>query len=229
LCTGGINLKSETLTLEGDLMKTTFKKFAAVLGVVLIGTIFTAKANADCGYYPPSHKDGAVVSPQSWNEAEFDSGSLLLVSEESNNSIVGMWKFTLTAQGNTGPGAPPDGVPLDIGFTQWHSDGTEIINSGRPPQDGNICLGVWEKTGKSRYKFNHFATGYDTANAPTGIGNPTGPTHIVGDVIVSRDGKHYAGTFTLDAYDTSNTLIAHLVGVITATRITVHTPASSIF
>jgi hypothetical protein len=150
------------------------------------------------------------------------------VSEESNNSIVGMWKFTVTAQGNTGPGAPPDGVPLDIGFTQWHSDGTEIINSGRPPQDGNICLGVWEKTGKSKYRFNHFATGYDTANAPTGIGNPTGPTHIVGDVMVSRDGKHYAGTFTLDAYDTSNTLIAHLVGVITATRITVHTPASSI-
>jgi hypothetical protein len=139
-----------------------------------------------------------------------------------------MWKFTLTAEGN-GPGGPPDGVPLDIGFTQWHSDGTEIINSGRPPQDGSICLGVWEKTGKSKYRFNHFATGYDTANAPSGIGNPTGPTHIVGDVMVSRDGKHYAGTFTLDAYDTSNTLIAHLVGVITATRITVHTPASSIF
>jgi len=33
----------------------------------------------------------------------------------------------------------------------------------------------------------------------------------------------------LDAYDTSNTLVAHIVGVITATRITVRTPASSIF
>ena len=62
-------------------MKTTFKKFVATLGVVLIGTIFTAKANAECGYYPPSHKGGAVVSPQSWNRAEFNSGSLLLVSE----------------------------------------------------------------------------------------------------------------------------------------------------
>jgi len=98
-------------------MKTTFKKFAAALGVVLIGTILIAKANAECGYYPPSHKGGTVVSPQSWNGAEFSSGSLVLVSEESNNSIVGMWKFTFTAQGNTGPGAPPDGVPLDIGFT----------------------------------------------------------------------------------------------------------------
>src|SRR4029077_5147832 len=87
-------------------MKTTCKKFVAALGVVLIGTILTAKANAECGYYPPSHKGGAVVSPQSWNGAQFGSGSLLLASEDSNNSIVGMWKFTLTAQGNTGPGAP---------------------------------------------------------------------------------------------------------------------------
>jgi hypothetical protein len=211
-------------------MKTALKGFAVALGLVLIGTILTAKASAECGFYPLGHKAGAVVSPQSWTGAEFSSASLLLASEhDSNESIVGMWKFTLTAQGNTGPGAPPDGVPLDIGFTQWHSDGTEIINSGRPPQDGSFCLGVWEKTGKSRYKFNHFAIGYDTANAPTGIGNPAGPTHIVGDVMVSRDGKHYAGTFTLDAYDTSNTLIAHLVGVITATRITVHTPITSVF
>jgi hypothetical protein len=211
-------------------MKATFKKFATALGLVLIGTILTATASAECGSYVPGRNAGPVVTPQSWSGSEFSSASLLMVSErESNDSIVGMWKFTFTAQGNTGPGAPPDGVPLDIGFTQWHSDGTEIINSGRPPQDGSFCLGVWEKTGKSRYRFNHFAIGYDTANAPSGIGNPTGPTHIVGDVMVSRDGKHYAGTFTLDAYDTSNILIAHLVGIITATRITVHTPASSIF
>ena len=103
------------------------------------------------------------------------------------------------------------------------------MNSGRPPQDGNVCFGVWEKTGKFRYTLNHFGTGNDTANAPSGIGNPSGPTHLVEDVMVSRDGKHYAGTFTLDAYDPSNTLVAHIVGVITATRITVHTSVSSIF
>jgi hypothetical protein len=129
-------------------MKTTFEKFVAALGVVLLGTILTAKANAECGYYPPSHEGGAVVSPQSWDGAEFSSASLLLASEDSNDSIVGMWKFTFTAEGN-GPGGPPDGAPLDTGFTQWHSDGTEIINSGRPPQDGSICLGVWEKTDRT--------------------------------------------------------------------------------
>jgi hypothetical protein len=107
----GNNLKSKTLTLKGVRMKTTFKRFAAALGLVLIGTILTARASAECGYYPPSHKGGAVVSPQSWNGAEFSSGSLLLVSEDSNNSIVGMWKFALTAQGNTGPARITSATP----------------------------------------------------------------------------------------------------------------------
>ena len=210
-------------------MKTTCNRLAATLGLVLIGTFLTPKATAECGYYPPHHKAHAVISPQSWNGAEFSSGSLVLVSEDSNASIVGMWKITLTAEGNTGPGAPPDGALLDSALVQWHSDGTEVMNSGRPPQDGNVCFGVWEKTGRSRYTLNHFAIGNDTANAPSGIGNPSGPTQIVEDVTVSRDGKHYAGTFTLDVYDPSNTVVAHIVGVINATRITVHTPATSIF
>jgi hypothetical protein len=140
---------------------------------------------------------------------------------------VGFWKVTFTAEGNKE--GPPDDTPIDSGYVQWHSDGTEIMNSGRPAQDGNICLGVWEKTGRSKYKLNHFATGNDTANAPSGIGNPAGPTQIVEDVVLSRDGNHYAGTFTLDAYDTSNALVAHIVGVITATRITINTPVSSVF
>lgn len=30
------------------------------------------------------------------------------------------------------------------------------MNSLRPPQDGNFCLGVWEQTGRSKYYLNHF-------------------------------------------------------------------------
>jgi len=40
---------------------------------------------------------------------------------------------------------------------------------------------------------------------------------------VSRDGEHYAGTFTLDAYDLAGVNVAHIVGVISAKRVTVHT------
>src|SRR5207248_5688820 len=98
------HVKSRKLNLKGDRMRTTFKRFAAALGLVLIGMILTAKAGAECGSYLPGHKAGPVVRPQSWSGSEFSSASLLMVSErESNDSIVGMWKFTLTAEGN-GPG-----------------------------------------------------------------------------------------------------------------------------
>ena len=106
------------------------------------------------------------------------------------------------------------------------------MNSGRPPQNGDFCLGVWEKTGRSRHKLNHFALGnvIDPAH-PTVIGPPGGPTQIVEDIILSRDGNHYAGWFTLDAYDTNHVLLpgGHIIGIVTATRITVHTPVTSVF
>jgi len=43
-------------------------------------------------------------------------------------------------QGKYGIGIP-DGVPLDDGYATWHSDGTEIMNSGRVPKTGSF---VWE-------------------------------------------------------------------------------------
>ena len=58
-----------------------------------------------------------------------------------------MWHATFTAWGNQ-PG-PPDGTQLDNALVTWHSDGTELMNSARPPQDGNFCMGVWKKTGKN--------------------------------------------------------------------------------
>ncbi len=67
-------------------------------------------------------------------------------------SIVGLWKFTFVAEGNSGnpaPFNPPDGATLDAGYVQWHSDGTEIMNSGRDPATGSFCLGVWKTTGPS--------------------------------------------------------------------------------
>jgi hypothetical protein len=45
---------------------------------------------------------------------------------------------------------------------------------------------------------------------------------------LSADGKHYAGTFTLDAYDPGGNPVAHIVGVIAATRITIHTTVADL-
>jgi len=163
-----------------------------------------------------------MLRPQSWQGTDSSQSGLLLNIADTSDPIVGMWHATFTAWGNQ-PG-PPDGTPIDNALVTWHSDGTELMNSARPAQDGNFCMGVWKKTGQNTYKLNHIAwLANDTTNAPSGIGNPSGPTRFVEEIKVSPDGNHYTGKFTLDAYDTAGNLVAHLVGVISATRITVST------
>jgi hypothetical protein len=207
-------------------MKTSFQKMIVVLLMIVAGAMLATNANAECLNIGKSR---ATIHHQSWQQSgAFQDGSLLMISDRDGDSIVGMWHVILTAKGNAE--GPPDGTPLDNALAVWHSDKTEIMNSARPPQDGNFCMGVWEKTGRSTYKLNHFAwLGNDTANAPSGIGNPSGPTHIVQNVILSRDGNHYEGTFAVDVYDTSNNVVAHVTGVLSATRITVNTPETALF
>jgi hypothetical protein len=187
--------------------------------VLAFACLSAASANAACA---DLSKLGAMLHRQSRQDSDsFQSGSLYRVADDAG-SIVGMWHATFTAEGNEL--GPPDDTPIDNALVVWHSDGTEIMNSARPPQDGDFCMGVWKKTGKYTYKLNHIAwLANDTANAPSGIGNPTGPTQIIEEVTLSPDGKHYTGTFTLNAYDTSGNQVAHIVGVISATRITLNT------
>ena len=195
-------------------MKTISKMFRAGLGFVLMGAFLTAMAAAQCGTPTAKlHKQALPVG---------DSLALLTQAADTVEPIVGMWHVTFTAEGNSA--GPPDGTPIDNAIVVWHGDHTEIMNSGRPPQDGDFCMGVWKKVGKCKYKLNHFAWGgNDTTNAPTGIGNPAGPTHIVEEVTLSPDGNHYVGTFTLDATDTSGNPTAHIIGVIAGTRVTMDT------
>ena len=199
-------------------MNPRFKQLTFAFAVVLIGATFTATANAACGTVDKP----ATLHRQSWNSGANQPGSLLQISDRDADPIVGMWHVTFTAEGN-GSDGPPDGAPIDNSVVVWHSDGTEIMNSSRPAQDGNFCLGVWEKTGRNTYKLNHIPwQGNDTENAPTGIGNPQGGDQIQQKVTLT-DCDHYSGRFTLDAYDPSGNQVAHIVGVVKATRVTVNT------
>ncbi len=200
-------------------MKTTFAKLIAVPAILVMGILMTTNASADCGGFSRI-KRGATVQRQAWNEG--DKHPAFGLAPYYQDPIVGLWQVTFTAEGN-GPNGPPDGAPIDAALVVWHDDGTEIMNSGRPAQDGNFCMGIWKKTTYTTYKLNHFALGNDTTNAPSGIGNPAGPTHIVEWVSISRDGKSYSGTFVLDATDTSGNNVAHILGVISAKRVTVDT------
>jgi hypothetical protein len=214
---------------EENEMKGTCKTTLAIFGAMLLGTAFVSSASAQCGS-PASH-----VAPASWRQLNPYTGAAHLAAasyslgfktvrdgDADDEPIVGMWHVLFTAKGNGG--GPPDGTPIDNSIIQLHSDKTEIMASSRPPQDGSICMGVWEKTGTSRYTVNHIGWGgFDTANAPAGIGNPIGPTRILEKIVLSPDGNHFVGTFTLDAHDTSGNLTAHLIGVMKGTRVTVNT------
>jgi len=194
------------------------KKRIAVLAFVSV-CVFSATAHAACGDLGRLHR-------QSFRGSQFDPATLLLVGEDQD-PIVGMWHVTFTAEGNN-PG-PPDNTPIDNALVTWHSDGTELMNSARPPQDGNFCMGVWKRVGHNRYRLNHFAwLANDTENAPSGIGNPAGPTRVVEEIILSPDGKRYSGKFTLDAYDPAGNPVAHIVGTISATRIDLDTTVANL-
>ncbi len=201
-------------------MKTTLKKVTAALGVVLVGTILTVTAKAECGSLQLP-KGGTAIQPQSWQGADHvGPASLLLASDhESDEPIVGFWKVTAVAKGNLDI---PDGVVIDNAFTQFHSDGTEITNSSRPPVTSSFCLGVWKKVGPSHYKLNHFAISWDQNS------NPVGPAHLREDIVVSPDGKTFTATFSVDQFDQSGNVLAHVTGQAHGRRITVNTPASEV-
>jgi hypothetical protein len=131
-----------------------------------------------------------------------------------------MWSFQFISQGNTThKPSIPDGTMLDFGYNQWHSDGTEVLNSGgRSPAQENFCLGVWEKTGRSTYQLNHFALNYD----PT-TGTLLGKISVVETVTLSPGGTQYSGTLVYTVYDTKGNKTDSLTGQVTAERITVDT------
>jgi hypothetical protein len=197
-------------------MKTMVKwTISGGLAVLFIGTILVCEANAQCGYFGRQHATGRM-QPQSWRESpQFGPASFLLAqAEERSQGIVGFWKVKFVSKNSPGI---PDGTLIDNGFAQWHSDGTEIMNSSRPPATSSFCLGVWQKRGASVYKLNHFGLSYDPS------GKFIGPARVREVVALSENGKRYAGFFSIDQYDPSGNLLAHIEGQITATRITVNT------
>jgi hypothetical protein len=149
----------------------------------------------------------------------------------SSPVIVGMWhvKFTATEVSNGVPFGP--GTEFDAGYQQWHSDGTEMLNSGgRPPSTSSFCMGVWSQTGLRTFKLNHFAISW----APNG--DRTGPTSIVEEVTVSPNGKTFSGQFTITDYletdGSSGSSLSKqdvITGPISGTRIDVNTPVEPIF
>jgi hypothetical protein len=203
-------------------MKRTFKAAAPGLLFLALGSALAPLAHAGCADFQPAKKAVSWQTPVSY----FGGLSLVRASDGGDwwqrDDIVGMWRFTMTVPGPNGTT-----VVIDDGYTQWHSDGTEIMNSGaHAPNTSNFCLGVWAQTGPGTYKLNHFPLAWDAS----GIA-PQGPVHIVANVKL-KDHDHFSGPFTIDAYswdgteivNASGAPIAHLAGTFSATRVTTETP-----
>ncbi len=153
--------------------------------------------------------------------------------------IAGLYDVTLTAKGNP---AIPDGSVVDHGYSVWHADGSEIMNSGRPAGDTNFCLGTWARTGARTYTLNHYTLSwFQSVSATPDPGVPplpglysvnnyfAGPGNISETITLAKDGKSFSGTFTITQYDTSGNVVPGfpIAGDVSATRLTIHSPPFS--
>ncbi len=172
---------------------------SAVAGNGLVQAVWTSGAGPDAF--------GAQLLKTSWDDHDE-------LNADGLPHIVGLWRFKFISEGSKGI---PDGTVVDAGYTTWHSDGTELMNSGRLPSTGDFCMGVWKALGSGTYKLNHYALAFD----PTGT-TLVGPANIRETVVLDRARDEYTGRFTLDQYSIDNqTILAHVQGIVTASRITV--------
>jgi hypothetical protein len=203
-------------------MRKVYFRFSAWTVALAVGLILVPGAFAQCGV--PSKS----IKPAAWHPSE--KARLMYVrsndDDEHEAAIVGMWHVIFT--GETMNGAPFSGV-VDNSVVVFHSDGTEIMESSRPAQDGNICLGVYERTSRFKYRINHIPwQGNDPSNAPSGIGNPAGGAQLLEKITLNPDGDSYTGSFSLQAYDTSGNPTVLFTGTLKAKRITINTPFSDL-
>jgi hypothetical protein len=199
-----------------DLARTLLKAAAATLGLLVCATVFIQTARADCGSYTstgqkliPAPAQRPLLKPIAYR---LTTPATAASDDDNDAAIVGMWKVQFVSEGTNGI---PDGTMIDSAYAQWHSDGTEIMNSGRPPITSSFCLGVWKKTGESTYKLNHFALSWDPSGTVF-----VGPTNIRENVTLNAQGNSFSGTFTIDQLDTNGNTLAHIVGKINAQRVT---------
>ena len=207
-------------------MRTTYLRFVAWMGALALASAMVPGAVAECGL--PSR----LIKPMAWQPQSRGAQPTLLrtaFDADDEGSIVGMWHVLLTAHTMNGQAIP--NTVIDNSLAVWHRDGTEIMNSLRPAQDGNFCLGVWKRTGQRSYLLNHIPWGgnvFDPTAPPDAIGAPQAGVQILENVTLSADGDSYSGTFTLQAYDTSGNVYASFSGTVSAKRVTTSTPFSDL-
>ena len=185
-------------------MKFSYRTLAATFGALILALLCAPVSRGQCGSYQKMSFHSSVFG----QPAVLTQAGLTNDARYREPSIVGFWHIKMSIGVNV----------IDAGTQQWHSDGTEVIDSGgRSPLIGNVCFGVWKQIGERRYKLNHRGIGFDSAGSAV-----NGVDSIIFDVKLSRDGNSYSGTFTIFAFDTDGNPMGPAVkGTASGTRITV--------
>jgi len=135
-------------------MKSSYKPLTITLGALALAFFFVTNSAAECGGMPKAH-------PSQSRQARFLPAALVTIGDHDGDDagIVGSWHVKFVSPGSEGI---PDGTEVDAGYSQWHSDGTEIMNSGgRPPIAGGI-------RGRCRKPLRGFAIDRDDRSAGGG-------------------------------------------------------------
>jgi len=142
----------------------------------------------------------------------------LPASGAGGGSVIGMWHAILRIGDASGP-------VYDEVFQQFHSDGTEmIVSNGLPPVLGNVCVGVWNRTGPGTYKLRHMTWNWSPETGGFGVpGTFAGHFELKVRLRLNDSGNGYRGTWQAKNYDTDGNHLPELDadGVVTGNRITV--------
>jgi hypothetical protein len=187
-------------------MSSTLARFHVFAGVAIAVACFAPHATAGC-------LDVRTAPIASLHSASPRVRTVAFGDDDNDRApIVGLWKIQFIL-----PGAGPMGedVVIDDGYATWHSDGTELMNSSRPPVTGSFCMGVWKQTGRRTFSLNHWALSWSDDGSTF-----VGPTNITEVVTVYGDGDSYKGTFQITQYDkTGKTPLGGPSGIVVGTRI----------
>jgi hypothetical protein len=187
-------------------MNSATRRIFAAIGIVAIAITLTTMAGAQCANISLDQLKSGMLHKQSFEGMGLGKPALQNV-DATLDPIVGFWKVSLDI-GETN---------IDSAFVQWHSDGTEIMNSKRPPASSSFCLGVWKKVAPSKYALNHYAISWNPDGSMLGV------TSIRESVTLAKDGNHYSGSFTITQYDELGNELGGPSGDISAYRIKVDT------
>jgi hypothetical protein len=207
----------------------TFRLIAKVFPALAVAAVLAPAVHAGCGDV------GTLQAPFVFAPVGASPQALLLRAAEATRTaavtaasggaafnaatIVGMWNIQFISAGNKAHNPSiPDGALIDFGYSQWHSDGNEMMNSGgHAANTGNFCMGTFVRTGLYTYTLNHFALSYDPVS-----GALTAKVRILEQVTLDPSGNQYGGTFIIDAFDPkSGAQVDQVVGTLFASRVTV--------